>query len=100
MAEEEKVTICRCEDVTLDEILEAIRTHRVRSLEELKRILRIGMGACQGRTCLRLAASVLAREIGVSTVEVMKTLPRPRPPVVPVPVGTLSGVELGEGSED
>ncbi len=95
MADEE-VTVCRCEDVTMADVLEAIRIHGARTLDELKRILRIGMGPCQGRTCLRLAAGILARELGVPTSEVMRELPRVRPPIVPVPVGHLALLEPRE----
>jgi len=96
LAGEDEVTICRCEDVTMAEVLEAIRVHGARTLDELKRILRIGMGPCQGRTCLRLAAGILARELGVPTSEVMRELPRVRPPIVPVPIGHLALLEPGE----
>jgi len=100
MAREDEITICRCEDVTAAEVVEAIRVHGARTLEELKRVLRIGMGPCQGRTCLRLAARILARELGVPTAEVMRGLPRVRPPIVPVPVGHLALIESTEGESE
>jgi NAD(P)H-nitrite reductase large subunit len=79
--------ICRCEDVTEAEVLEAIHAG-CRTLDELKRHLRLGMGPCQGRTCLLLAARVLARETG-QPIEHIR-LQTSRPPVVPVPLGILA----------
>ncbi|HPU95761.1 MAG TPA: (2Fe-2S)-binding protein, partial [Bacillota bacterium] len=47
MAVDEKVYICRCEEVTLDEVREWI-SRGYDTPEELKRVTRIGMGPCQG----------------------------------------------------
>jgi thioredoxin reductase/bacterioferritin-associated ferredoxin len=51
--------ICRCEDVTMGEIRQAVFTG-ADSLLSLKRTLRLGMGICQGRTCGPIVADVLA----------------------------------------
>ena len=51
--------VCRCEEVTADEIMEAIR-NGADSLEAVKKATRAGMGFCQGRTCKRLVARMLA----------------------------------------
>ena len=56
--------VCRCEEVTEQEIRLVIR-RGYRSLEEIKRILRTGMGHCQGRTCLTVIARILSQETGV-----------------------------------
>ena len=53
--------VCRCEDITKEEILEAI-DGGYQTLEEIKRVLRCGMGPCQGRTCTPLIAGLLARK--------------------------------------
>ena len=50
------------------------------------------MGYCQGRTCLILAAKILARKTGKSLDEIMPSF---RPPVVPVEIGLIGG-EDGE----
>ncbi|RLG86368.1 MAG: (2Fe-2S)-binding protein, partial [Thermoprotei archaeon] len=47
------IIICRCEDITLDDVEKAIENGYT-DLESLKRVLRIGMGPCQGRTCIPL----------------------------------------------
>lgn len=78
--------ICRCEDVSEQEILEAIG-EGLHSPEEIKRIKRCGMGHCQGRTCRDLIVKLIARELGSD--------PRPsdlttfRPPVIPVPLRNI-----------
>mgnify|MGYP000851217298 CR=1 FL=1 len=80
---------CRCEEVTLD---------RLSSQEEaslpgsLKRATRTGMGRCQARYCGRIV-----RELSGDRGE--PPLPdggafAPRPPVKPVPIGLLAGLEL------
>ncbi|MCD6488387.1 MAG: (2Fe-2S)-binding protein [Desulfurococcales archaeon] len=78
-----KKIVCRCEDVTIDDILEAIE-RGARDLETLKRMLRIGMGPCQGSHCIPIAASILARKLGVPVEEVLP--PGYRPPLTPTPI--------------
>lgn len=55
--------ICRCEDVTEEEVLRAIAQGAV-TADEVKRLTRAGMGHCQGRTCRRLVNQLLARRLG------------------------------------
>lgn len=57
------VIICRCEDVTEEEILEAI-DKGARSIEDVKKITRAGMGYCQGKTCRRQIARMLSEKTG------------------------------------
>lgn len=80
--------ICRCEDVTEQDVVAEIE-NGCRTLDELKYRLRLGMGPCQGRTCLLLAARILARETGQSIQELQWQTARPL--VVPVSLGTLEG---------
>ena len=86
----DKVFICRCEDLTKDEIEQAIKEGYL-TLEELKCKLRLGMGPCQGRSCLSLARRILCQKTEKTTGEI--TLPPSRPPVVPVSLGTLASDE-------
>ncbi len=95
-----EITICRCEDVTEEDVVRAVREYGLTTLDELKRVLRIGMGPCQGRTCLRLAARILARETGRSTSEVMSLYPRVRPPIIPLELGLAALLEGGDGGGD
>lgn len=82
-----KTVICRCEDVTLEEIVEAIRSG-LTTMEELKRILRCGMGQCQGKSCGLLVAQILARETGKKLEEILQ--PSTRPPFRPIPLKAVT----------
>jgi bacterioferritin-associated ferredoxin len=86
----DKVFICLCEDLTQEEIEQAI-DEGYTTLEELKCKLRLGMGPCQGRSCLSLARSILCQKTHKTTGEI--TLPPSRPPVIPVSLGTLASDE-------
>jgi len=90
MSEKENVIICRCNDVTLKEIEELI-DQGITEIEEIKRLTRIGMGPCQGRTCIPIVASIIARKTGKSYDEI--GMPATRVPVRPVPMGVLVGDE-------
>jgi len=83
----DKTLICRCEDLTQEEIEQAI-DEGYSTLGELKCRLRLGMGPCQGRSCISLARRVLCQKTGKTQDEII--LPTSRPPVVPVSLGTLA----------
>lgn len=89
---DKEVIVCRCEDVTREEIRALIRAGFT-TPEEIKRLSRCGMGLCQGRTCLRLAAQEIAALTGKSMAEI--TPWTARPPVLPVPLK-----QLAEAAED
>ncbi|UCG42512.1 MAG: (2Fe-2S)-binding protein [candidate division WOR-3 bacterium] len=83
-----KVTVvCRCEEVTEDEIRRAIREGH-QTLEQIKRKLRTGMGHCQGRGCLRIIAQMVEEETGFPASE--QKLPTSRPPLKPLPLDLLA----------
>ena len=63
MANNTDKIVCRCEDITESEILEAIEQGAT-TADEVKRLTRAGMGHCQGRTCRRLVNQMLARALG------------------------------------
>ncbi len=65
MKDKMDLIICRCEEITLGEILQAISAG-CRSVKAVKRFNRAGMGACQGRTCGRMIAAIIAERTGVS----------------------------------
>lgn len=65
--------ICRCEQVTEGEIIDAIRRPLgARSLDGVKRRTRAGMGRCQAGFCSPRVLEILARELGVSQAEITK----------------------------
>lgn len=80
--------ICRCEEIRLGEIVAAINMGD-RTFEAIKRRTRSGMGLCQGKTCSRLIAGIIARETGIVSGEQAPSSKRP-------PVGVISISELGE----
>ena len=66
--------ICRCEQVTEGEILDAIRRPLgAKSLDGVKRRTRAGMGRCQAGFCSPRVMEILARELGVSQAEITKS---------------------------
>jgi hydrogen cyanide synthase HcnB len=73
--------VCRCEQVTLGEVLAGIETG-YRNINEIKRT-RIGMGMCQGRTCESIVTQImLQRGIPIEEIGYMNL----RPPLSPIPV--------------
>lgn len=50
---QEKMYVCHCDDVTLDEILDTIGERKFISVDEVKHTTRLGMGACRGKRCIR-----------------------------------------------
>ena len=66
--------VCRCEEISEGEILEAIRrTPGARSLDGVKRRTRAGMGRCQGGFCGPRVMEILSRELGISPTELTKS---------------------------
>jgi NAD(P)H-nitrite reductase large subunit len=80
--------ICRCEDLTVDEIRTLI-ANGSHTIEEIKRSCRCGMGPCQGRTCVPLVAQEISKATGKPVGEVV--LPTFRPPIAPIKLGALAG---------
>lgn len=63
--------VCRCETITEGEIVDAI--HRgARTVDGVKFRTRAGMGRCQGGFCTPHVVRILARELGISPLEVTK----------------------------
>ncbi len=63
--------VCRCEQVTEGEILDAIhRPVGAKTVKGVKKRVRPGMGRCQGGFCEPLVVDILARELGISPMEV------------------------------
>ncbi|MBN2540462.1 MAG: (2Fe-2S)-binding protein [Bacilli bacterium] len=69
MSDKDKI-ICRCEDVTLEELKDCFKAGYT-TFEEIKRILRIGMGPCQGQTC----ANLIQREIAIYLKQPVESIP-------------------------
>ncbi len=87
MAGDEDIVVCRCEEVDRSEILAAIE-EGARTVDGVKRRTRAGMGLCQGKTCRRIVARIIARETNQPIEGIMP--PKYRPPVRSIPVGVLA----------
>ncbi len=84
------VIICRCEEITKQEIVDAICEGYL-TVNEIRKRTRSGMGFCQGKTCGRIVRQLIARYGGVE--ESTLTPAHARPPVRPIP---SSAFEKGE----
>ncbi|MHB8420352.1 MAG: glycerol-3-phosphate dehydrogenase/oxidase [Myxococcales bacterium] len=67
-------TLCACEQVSYAEAVYALRHEMVRTLSDLRRRCRVGMGPCQGASCAGAAAQLLARERRLSPEEARREL--------------------------
>lgn len=85
---EDDMIVCRCEEVTVGEIKEAIRQGAI-DVTGVKRRTRAGMGLCQGRTCEKLVQAILRQELCGEPEEIGSS--SPRPPVRPITFGSLGG---------
>lgn len=94
---ETDVLICRCEDVYQSEI-EALIDQGYHSFDELKRILRCGMGPCQGKTCQRFVLGILARKLGGKVSELKPQTARS--PVRPTDLGVFADSEAPRNLAD
>ena len=70
------IIICRCEDVSLADIHKTLEMG-YQDFESIKRILRVGMGPCQGQTCAHLIKNEIARykKVNPETVKIHKIRP-------------------------
>lgn len=65
--------ICRCEEVTEAEILDAIhRPLGARTLDGIKRRTRAGMGRCQSGFCSSRILNILSNELGLKKTDITK----------------------------
>jgi sarcosine oxidase subunit beta len=81
-----KTMVCRCEDVTLDDVEHTIAIGYA-SVEEVKRYTGLGTGPCQGKECM-VHCALLCERAGAT--------PEPftsRPPVAAAPLGAFARAE-------
>ena len=86
--------MCFCEDVTEDEIVDAIKQGMTRPVD-VKNYLRPGMGPCQGRGCASQVMRLISRVTGQSAEQIQPL--SDRPPIKPVPVGVLDEIRRQGG---
>ncbi len=66
--------LCMCESVPEAEIRFAVRRLHARTLDDVRRRTRLGMGPCQGSSCAPRAAAVLADELGLDAAGEIRVL--------------------------
>ena len=74
--EKKDIIICRCEDVTLKQIHDLLNKGYT-DIEELERLLRIGMGPCQGNNCMQLLHREVAKFTNKKLEEIKTAKIRP-----------------------
>ncbi len=91
------IVVCRCEEVTSGQIDEAVKLG-CPGPNQLKFFSRCGMGACQGRNCGLTTTEILARATGEVPNQVGYF--RIRPPILPVKLGEIAGMDVDEQIAD
>lgn len=86
----EDTPICRCEDVTLKQLQQAV-DEGFTNIAEIKNRTRSGMGECQGRICGHYVTRYVANKAGKQDNQV-GSYPV-RPPIFPIPIGSLANLE-------
>jgi NAD(P)H-nitrite reductase large subunit len=88
------VCVCRCEEIDLATIQQAIREGAI-TINDVKRRTRAGMGICQGIYCTRAIADLIHEQAGVAydAIEPMTA----RPPARLLPVDRLAGLDDENG---
>lgn len=82
--------VCRCEEVSFAEVRAALN-QGAGDLQAVKLLTRLGMGACQGRNCAPSMGMHICHTTGRTPEQIGRI--NPRPPVKPVTLGALAGIE-------
>ena len=88
--------VCRCNDLTVKDIRDYI-AQGYNSVDELKRVTRLGMGQCQGRNCIPIVMGELSRTLGVPVAELEPA--NFRPSVKSIKLGELAAYEGGNSND-
>ncbi|MGE4352538.1 MAG: (2Fe-2S)-binding protein [Oscillospiraceae bacterium] len=94
---DDDMIICRCEEITKGEIRKAVHDG-MRTITEIRRFLRAGMGLCQGQTCGRLVQGIVARELAKRPAEIEPAVSRA--PMRPVEMHVLGDEKKGGVLDD
>jgi len=90
MTDSTGMTICRCAEIVSAEIATAI-SEGARTLNDVKRRTRAGMGMCQGRWCSHAIATLVATQTDQPLTALAPMTARP--PVQPVTLGVLADLK-------
>ncbi len=85
---QDDIIVCRCQEVTQGEIIQAIKDG-ADTVDGVKRRTRACMGLCQGKTCGRLIERIIAQETGKNSKDIYPQ--KSRMPVRPVKIGKFEG---------
>ncbi|KAA2262198.1 FAD-dependent oxidoreductase [Solihabitans fulvus] len=88
----EDTLICRCEEVDYGALCRAVRDRDAIGVRSLKLVSRVGLGACQGRTCGRNAADLVG---GLDPAGLAR-----RPIAAPVRLGELATTPVHPNERD
>ena len=97
LAPADSTLVCRCEEVTAGDIRSVVKLGAP-GPNQIKSMLRAGMGPCQGRVCGLAVAQIIAAQKGETPEETGYY--RIRPPIKPITLAELAAYEpeQGEGS--
>jgi hypothetical protein len=87
---DESTVVCRCEEVTAGQLEAAVAASA--DVNVVKGFTRAGMGLCQGKSCQRQIAAMIARRHELPLAAVPAGTPRL--PVRPVPIGAIADAGL------
>ena len=87
MSKKLEAVVCRCEEITIDEIRDCI-ADGCKTINEIKHMTRAGMGPCQGRTCRMIIAQELSKAYNIPLEEVL--MPAFRVPTVPISINAMA----------
>lgn len=90
MPDNKELMICRCREVTKQDILDAIADGAT-TVDGIKRRSTAGMGLCQGKSCERLITRIIAEELGRNPADILPQ--KSRMPVRPVKISVVGGLD-------
>lgn len=82
--------ICRCEEVSVEEVATAIAELGADDSRGVKLFTRCGMGLCQGRVCSRQVADFVSSQIGTPVTDSERIAYSNRPIAYPISLGLLA----------
>lgn len=94
--DDDNMYVCRCEEITKAEVIQAVRNGAT-SVNEVKRLLRAGMGLCQGRNCGKTIERIIAQELHISPAEVPQATKRG--PVRPIKLTSYTSLDIEANEE-
>ncbi|MFD2082376.1 Thioredoxin reductase [Actinopolymorpha cephalotaxi] len=88
----DETVLCRCEEVPVGAVREAVRDLGAGDPRSAKLLTRTGMGWCQGRTCAAATAALVGRLTGSPPDGTDAAALARRPVAQPVPLGVLASL--------